>query len=137
MNKLSKKFCGITPYHGSRTYLYQCMGMRLAVSPAIWQNFITRVLDELPNQKHHVAIMDDCLVHSKKSNHTQELVHIFQVLINNGLKISPIKCQFYRSSLVYMGHNVIILDNKPHVKPERSKIEAITKLKPPTNVKQA
>ena len=31
----SQKYCGITPYYGSDTYLYQRLGMGLSVSPAI------------------------------------------------------------------------------------------------------
>ena len=30
------------------SYLYQRLGMGLSVSPAIWQNFIQRVLQEIP-----------------------------------------------------------------------------------------
>ena len=47
----SKKYCGITPYYGSNTYLCQRLGMGLSVSPAIWQNFIHSVLLEIPNYR--------------------------------------------------------------------------------------
>ena len=36
----SKKYCGILPYFGSASYLYQRMPMGLNVSPAIWQSYI-------------------------------------------------------------------------------------------------
>ena len=49
LSKTSQKFCGSTPYYGSDSYLYQRLGMGLSVSPAIWQNFIQRVLQEIPN----------------------------------------------------------------------------------------
>ena len=58
----SQKYCGITPYYGSDTYLYQRLGMGLSVSPAIWQTFINKVLDEIPDRKHFLAIMDDCMI---------------------------------------------------------------------------
>ena len=51
LSKRSQKFCGITPYYGSDSYLYQRLGMGLSVSPAIWQNFIQRVLQEIPNYR--------------------------------------------------------------------------------------
>ena len=61
----SKKYCGITPYYGSSTYIYQKLGMGLSVSPAIWQNFIQTVLEEIPNyRKHYLGIMDDIMIHS-------------------------------------------------------------------------
>ena len=32
----SRQYCGITPYYGSDTYLYQRLPMGLKVSQAIW-----------------------------------------------------------------------------------------------------
>ena len=70
LSSKSKKYCGITPYSGSSTYIYQRLGMGLSVSPAIWQNFIQTVLEEIPNyRKHYLAIMDDIMIHSKHSDH--------------------------------------------------------------------
>ena len=52
LSKKSQKYCGITPHHGSDSYLYQRLGMGLSVSPAIWQNFIQKVLlQEIPNYR--------------------------------------------------------------------------------------
>ena len=47
----SQKYCGITPYYGSDTYLYQRLDMGLSVSPATWQTFMNKVLDEILNRK--------------------------------------------------------------------------------------
>ena len=41
----SKKYCGILPYFGSASYLYQTMSMGLNISPAIWQSYINAILD--------------------------------------------------------------------------------------------
>ena len=49
LSKRSQKFCGITTYYGSDSYLYQRLGLGLSVSPAIRQNFIQRVLQEIPS----------------------------------------------------------------------------------------
>ena len=91
----SQKYCGITPYYGSYTYLYQRFGMGLSVSPAIWQTFINKVLDEIPNRKHFLAIMDDCMIQSKRKDHLIYLIALLKALIRNGLKISPRKCQLF------------------------------------------
>ena len=37
LNENSKKYCGILPYFGSASYLYQRMPMGLNISPAMWQ----------------------------------------------------------------------------------------------------
>ena len=41
----SKRYCGILPYFGSASYLYQRMPMGLNISPAIWQSYINAILD--------------------------------------------------------------------------------------------
>ena len=136
LSERSKKFCGITPYYGSDSYLYQRLGMGLSVSPAIWQNFIQKVLQEIPDhRKNHLAIMDDCLVFSKKYNHLKHLTDLFKALIRNGLKISPRKCKLFKTSLVYMGHQVSIIDGIPHITPVKSRVDAIVKLDPPKSPK--
>ena len=136
LTKKSQKYCGITPYHGSDTYLYQRLGMGLSVSPAIWQNFIQKVLQEIPNyRKHHLAIMDDCLVFSKEEDHLKHLIDLFKAIIRNGLKISPKKCKLFKTELVYMGHQIMIRDGIPMITPMKSRVEAILKLEPPKTPK--
>ena len=58
----SKKYCGILPYFGSASYLYQRMHMGLNISPAIWQSYINVILDCLQSRKYCKAIMDDVLL---------------------------------------------------------------------------
>ena len=99
--------------------------MGLSISPAIWQTFINNVLCQIPNKNRHIAIMDDCLVHSKFADHLQDLTNLFQSLIDNGLKISPKKCQFFRTELVYMGLKFLIYNGRPSITPMKDKCEAI------------
>ena len=40
-----KRYCGILPYFGSASYLYQRMPMGLNIYPAIWQSYINAILD--------------------------------------------------------------------------------------------
>ena len=56
-------YCGIMSYYSSGAYVYQMLGTGLALSPAIWHNFIRRVLDEIPDHKHHYTIIDDSLIY--------------------------------------------------------------------------
>ena len=136
LSERSKKFCDITPHYGSDSYLYQRLGMGLSVCPAIWQNFIQKVLQEIPDyRKNHLAIMDDFLVFSKKYNHLKHLTNLFKALIRNGLKIFPRKCKLFKTSLVYMGHQVSIIDGIPHITPVKSRVDAIVKLDPPKSPK--
>ena len=137
LSKRSQKYCGITPYYGSDSYLYQRLGMGLSVSPAMWQNFIQKVLQEIPDyRKSHLAIMDDILTYSKRTDHTGKLIDLFKAVIRNGLKMSPRKCKLFKKSLVFMGLTMMIEDGMPKMKPLKSRIEAILKVKLPTTVKE-
>ena len=41
--KNSKRYCGILPYFGIASYLYQRMPMGLNISPSIWQSYINAI----------------------------------------------------------------------------------------------
>ena len=110
--------------------------MGLSVSPAIWQNFIQRVLQEIPDyRKNYLAIMDDILTHSNREDHTGYLIDLFKAIIRNGLKISPRKCKLFKTELVFMGVIIKIEDGMPKMQPLKSRIDAIQKVKPPKTVK--
>ena len=47
-----KRYCGILPYFGSASYLYQRMPMGLNISPAIWQSYINANLDCLQSRRY-------------------------------------------------------------------------------------
>ena len=136
LSKRSQKFCWITPYYGSDSYIYQRLGMGLSVSPAIWQNLIQRVLQEIPDyRKNYLAIMDDILTHSNREDHTGYLIDLFKAIIRNGLNISTRKCKLFKTELVFMGVIIKIEDGMPKMQPLKSRIDAIQKVKPPKNVK--
>ena len=132
----SKKYCGILPYFGSASYLYQRMAMGLNISPAIWQSYINAILECLQSRKYCEEIMDDLLFFTPmKSSHFDKLEDLLQALQKNGLKISPKKCQLFKTELQYMGNTIFIRNRGVCVKPLRSRIDAIQKLKPPTRIK--
>ena len=60
----SQKYCGLTPYYGSPTYVYLRMGMGMSCSPALWQQFVHIIWEQLPNKECYKIIMDDILIFS-------------------------------------------------------------------------
>ena len=70
-----------------------------------------------------------------KSSHFEKLEDLLKALHKNGLKISPKKCQLFKTDLQYMGNTIFIRNKRVCVRPLRSRIEAIQKLKPPTMIK--
>ena len=110
----SQKYCGLTPYYGSPTYVYLRMGMGMSCSPALWQQFVHIIWEQLPNKERYKIIMDDILIFSTKEEHWEDLANLFQVLIHFGLKISPHKCQLFPDKLVYIGLEFLIKDGTAH-----------------------
>ena len=80
--------------------------------------------------------MDDLLLFTPtKSSHFEKLEDLLKALHKNGLKISPKKCQLFKTDLQYMGNTIFIRNKRVCIRPLRSQIEAIQKLKPPTIIK--
>ena len=131
LSENSKKYCGILPYFGSTSYLYQRMPMGLNISPLIWQSYINAILDCLQSKKYFEAIMDDLLLCTpSKISHITKLEDLLKALLKNGLKISPKKCQLFRTNLHYMGNEIFIQNKRVCVQPLRGRLEAIQKLHP-------
>ena len=80
--------------------------------------------------------MDDLLLFTPtKSSHFEQLEDLLRALHKNGLKISPMKCQIFKTDLQYMGNTIFIRNRRVCVRPLRSQIESIQKLRPPTMIK--
>ena len=60
-----------------------------------------------------------------------KLEDLLKALLKNGLKISPKKCQLFRTNLQYMGNEIFIQNKRVCVQPLRSRLEAIQRLQPP------
>ena len=136
LSEKSQKYCGILPYFGSASYIYQRMPMGLNVSPPIWQMYINTILNSLQSRKYCEVIMDNLLLFTpSKKVHMDKLEDLLKALRKNGLKISPKKCQLFRTELQYMGNIISIKERRVCVKPLCSRLEVIQKVKTPATAK--
>ena len=121
LSKDSKRYCGILPYFGSASSIYQRMPMGLNISFSIWQSYINAILECLQNRNHGEAIVDDLLLFTpSKRVHLAKLEDLLKALLKNGLNISPKKCQLFKTELQYMGKIIFIKARKSCIKPLRS-----------------
>ena len=105
--------------------------MGLNIPPSIWQSYINAILDCLHSKKYCEAIMDNLLLFTpSKGSHIMKLEDLLKALLRNGLKISPRKCQLFRTNLPYMGNEIFIQNKRVCIKPLRGRLEAIQKLHP-------
>ena len=71
------------------------------------------ILNSLQSRKYCEAIMDDLLLFTlNKKVHMDKLEDLLKALRKNGLKISPKKCQLFRTELQYMGNTIFIKRKK-------------------------
>ena len=110
--------------------------MGLNISPSIWQSYTNAILNCLQSKKYCEAIMDDLLLLTpSKGTHMTKLEDLLKALLKNGLKISPKKCQLFRTNLYYVGNEIFIQNKRVCVKLLRRRLEVIQKLQPPTTPK--
>ena len=135
LTEKSKEYCGILPYFGSPIYRYEVLPMGIACAPQIWMDYITLILSELEDKKRYIAIMDDLLIHSTKMAHWKLLEQLLKSICKNGLRLSPKKCQLFKTKLTYMG-NEFSINRTRTITPLRSRTETINKIPTPRTPKQ-
>ena len=136
LTEKSKEYCGILPYFGSPIYRYEVLPMGIACAPQIWMDYITLILSELEDKRKYIAIMDDLLIHSTKMAHWKLLEQLLKSMCKNGLRLSPKKCQLFKTKLTYMGNEFSINKRTMTITPLRSRTEAINKIPTPRTPKQ-
>ena len=136
LTEMSKEYCGILPYFGSPIYRYEVLPRGIACAPQIWMDYITLILSELEDKKNYIAIMDNLLIHSTKADHWKLLEQLLKSMCKNGLRLSPKKCQLFKTNLIYMGNEFTITKRTMTITPLRSRTEAINKIPTPRTPKQ-
>ena len=126
----------ILPYFGNPIYRYEVLPMGIACASQIWMDYITLILSELEDKKKYIAIMDDLLIHIAKVDHWKLLEQLLKSMYKNGLRLSPKKCQLFKTNLTYMGNEFTITKRTMTITPLRSRPEAITKIPTPRTPKQ-
>ena len=136
LTEKAKDFCGILPYFGSPHYRYEVMPMGLSISPCKWIEYINYVMENMTHKQNFIAIMDDLLIHSKKKNHMARIADLLKALVKHGLKLSPKKCQFFRTELVYMGNVFKVEKGKFVITLIKTRVEAILNTQAPLTPKE-
>ena len=102
----------------------------LHVPSKIWMDYITLIMAELEQKNKYIAIMDDLLLHSTKVAHWKLLEQLFQSMCKNGLKLSPKKCQLFRTKLTYMGNEFVINKRTMTITPLSQGLKQLVKYQP-------
>ena len=87
---------------------YECnrMAFGLTNAPATFQRLMERTMGEL-NLRECLIFLDDILIFSENyEDHLDRLEAVFSRLKQHGLKLKPSKCEFFKTSVKYLGHVV-------------------------------
>ncbi|KAJ8348953.1 hypothetical protein SKAU_G00275420 [Synaphobranchus kaupii] len=128
VDEKSKKLLTVVTHKGHFRYCRLPFGITSA--PAVFQRAMDQILSGLNGVQ---CYLDDILVTGKtEEEHLENLEATLQRLKEYGLRVRRSKCEFFQSSVEYLGH---VIDSEGlHKAP--SKIKALTDAPAPENVSQ-
>ena len=129
--KLDEESIPLTAFTVGPLGFYECVRMPFGLTnaPATFQRLMESCLGEL-HLDWCIIYLDDIIIFSRTpDDHITRLEGVFEKLAEAGLKLKPSKCEFFRSSLKYLGYIV----SKEGIATDPRKIEAIHNWPHPKN----
>ena len=118
-----------TPYGH---YEFKRMPFGLKGAPATFQRMMNHVLTGLTGTDAFVYL-DDVVIHARNLNdHNEKLTRVFNRFRRYNLKLNPLKCQFLRKEVIYLGHKC----TNEGALPDPSKVECVHSFPAPRTVRQ-
>ena len=111
---------------------YRFLRMAYGVNSAsdVCQYYISQIIEGLDGA---VNSQDDIIIWGENDNELKErTIRVMKSIRSYGLKINKQKCQFNRTELLFLPHKI----TSDGISPDENKVEAITKMPYPTNVKE-
>lgn len=113
----------------SRLYQFTVMAFGLCNAPSTFQRLMDTILRNL-TWKHCLVYLDDVIIFSPDfKTHLERLDQVLSRFKDANLKLKPSKCKFGMEEVTYLG----FLISKEGLKPDPSKIKAISEYETPKN----
>eukprot|EP00795_Rhopilema_esculentum_P009037 gene9037-16680_t len=112
-----------------RLFRIERLNFGVASAPAIFQSVMDRVLSGVKNVR---CYLDDILITTRSIEEHKEILseEVLQRLESHNIKAKLSKCEFFKSSVTYLGYKI----DKEGLHPTEVKIRAIIDAPAPTNV---
>ncbi|KAL5015614.1 hypothetical protein ScPMuIL_007302, partial [Solemya velum] len=117
---------------GNKIFEFNKMGFGLCNSPSTFQRLMEKCMGDM-HLRECLIFLDDILIFSKTfEEHLDRLNVVFERLSEHNLKLKPSKCEFFKTSVSYLGH-VVSADG---IGTDPEKIAAVKSWPEPQNIKQ-
>jgi transposase InsO family protein len=124
----ARKYTTINTHRG--LFQYRRLPFGIASAPAIFQRTMESVVGDIPMVK---AYLDDLIVSGRtEQEHLANLLEVLSRLRKHGMKLKREKCEFFKSSITYLGHQI----TADGIRPVMDKLKAIREAPEPQNVEQ-
>ncbi len=111
-------------------YQFKRLPFGLSAAPICFQRAMSSILHGL---SFVIVYIDDLIIFSDSvESHLDHLSQVFDRLKQAKFTLKPVKCEFFKTEVTYLGH-VLTLDG---IKPKPENTDRIKAMQPPTNVKQ-
>ena len=111
-------------------FCFRRLPFRITSAPEMFQRQMSTLLKD---HEGVVVVMDDILVYGATTKeHNRSLNAVLKTIKDSGLKLNKAKCHFGKSEIQYFGH----LISQDGLRPDPSKVKAITQMASPTNVEE-
>lgn len=109
VDKETSKLLVINTHRGLFAYKHLVFGVSLA--PALFQKRMEEILQGISRTS---VYFDNVLVIGKTdAEHLQNLQKVLRRIKKSGLKLKKKKCEFFQTSLVYLGHEISVAGLQP------------------------
>ena len=108
------------------------MAFWLTNAPLAFQRLMERTTGEMNLRECGIFLNDILIFPDKFEDHLERLEAVFSVLKQHGIKLKSSNCEFFKTSVKYLGH--VVRENGVQTDPDKT--EALASWPEPNNVKE-
>lgn len=127
LEKESRRACAFSTPLGQ--FQFKRLPFGLSISPNSFSRMMAIAFNEIIPERAFLYIDDLIVLGYSSKNHLANLRKVFEICRRVNLKLNPLKCDFFRSEVTYLGHRL----TREGIKPDPEKFQAIRNYPVPTS----
>lgn len=110
-------------------YQWKVVPFGINIAPASFSRMMSIAFSGLAPQQAFIYMDDLIVIGISENQHLNNLKNVFEMCRKNNLKLNPLKCEFFKSEVTFLGHNC----TSEGLKPDPKKIATIINYPRPEN----